>query len=65
MKADEARKDSFLVRIWRERGQKDWLGWVQHTRSGESTPIRNLDELQAFFERWTGKLTDTKRQGLK
>ena len=65
VKAGEAQKDSFLIRIWRKRGQKHWLGWVQHTRSRESTPIHDLGELQAFFERWTGKLTDTKRQDLK
>jgi len=58
-------RDSFVVRIWREQGQLDWRGWVQHIRTGESALVRDLGELQAFFERWAGKLTETGRQGLK
>jgi hypothetical protein len=65
VKAQRTQRESFLVRIWREGDQKGWQGWVQHTRSGESTPVYDLGELQAFLERWTGKLTDKKRQCLK
>ncbi len=60
-----AHTDSFLIRIWREEGQAGWKGWIQHTRSGESALVRELEELWAFIERRTGKLDTTARKGLK
>jgi hypothetical protein len=58
-------RHSFVVRIWREEGSADWQGWVQHTRSGESTVSRNLDELLTFVERCSGNLGGTAAKGLK
>ena len=65
MKRQIVHKDAFIVRIWREAGQSAWRGWVQHVHSGDSTPVQSLDELLAFIERRTGKLTDPGRKGLK
>ena len=65
MKEGVAQRDSFVVRIWRKKGQSDWQGWVQHSRTGESAPVRNLDELLSFIERWAGKLMRAPRRGLK
>ena len=58
-------RHSFVVRVWREKGIPGWRGWVQHTRSGESAPIQNLESLLAFIERRTGKLTSIVSKGLK
>jgi hypothetical protein len=58
-------RHSFVVRIWREEGGAGWRGWVQHTRSGESTVSRDLYELLTFVERRTGKLSGTMEKGLK
>lgn len=58
-------RSSFLVRIWREKGQAEWQGWVQHIRSGESAPFTNLGDLLAFIERHSGKLAEPHRKGLK
>jgi hypothetical protein len=65
MKEDAAQRDSFVVRIWRKKNQPDWQGWVQHSRTGESAPVQNLDELLSFIERWAGKLMCAPRGGLK
>jgi hypothetical protein len=54
-----------MVRFWHEEGQPDWKGWVQHTRSGEWTLFRDLDELRAFFERWIEKEAGPVGQSLK
>lgn len=54
--------DSFVVRIWREESVPGWRGWVQHARSGDAAFIRNLEDLVAFFERWTGTLEETTRR---
>ena len=64
-KQETAHRDSFVVRIWREEGRSEWRGWVQHAGTGESVVVRNVDELVAFIERWTGELTGTGRKGLK
>ncbi len=45
---------SFVVRIWRKEGQADWLGWVQHVRTGEEVCVRSLDDLLTFIERRAG-----------
>ena len=52
-------RESFVIRIWRERDCPDWRGWVQHARSGEAVFVKELDELLAFVERRTGKLVGT------
>lgn len=58
-------RDSFVVRIWREKGSVGWRGWVQHARTGESVPFEDLDKLQAFLEGQTATLADRARRGLK
>jgi hypothetical protein len=58
-------RNSFVVRIWREKGSAGWRGWVQHARTGESVPFQDLEKLLAFVEGRTGKLADRARQGLK
>jgi hypothetical protein len=65
MEQQMALRDAFVVRIWREEGRSEWRGWVQHVHTGGSTPVQSLDELVAFIERWTGKLTDLERKGLR
>ena len=49
----QARRESFLVRIWQEQGQPVWKGWVQHVGSGESALLDNVEELSTFVKRWT------------
>ena len=65
MKKNSIHKDSFIVRIWREEGQIGWRGWIQHVHTGNSALAQNLEELVAFIERRTGKLTGSGRKGLK
>jgi hypothetical protein len=65
MKAEGGQRDSFLVRIWRDRGKPEWKGWVQHTRSGESALLHSRAELLAFLEHHTGELPDPPRKGLR
>lgn len=50
MREEAARRDSFVVRIWREKGQQGWKCWVQHTRSGKSAYVRSFGEMQDFME---------------
>lgn len=63
--AQTTQRDSFVVRIWRERGQPGWQGWVQHAATGESASVRRIDELLAFIEERAGRLAEPNRQGLK
>lgn len=45
-----AQRDAFIVRVWREEGQTNWQGWVQHVRTGEEVCVRSSGELAAFIE---------------
>jgi hypothetical protein len=65
VKAYQVQRNSFLIRIWREQDQTAWRGWVQHIRTGEATPIRDLEELKEFFERYSGQLSKPPPGGLK
>jgi hypothetical protein len=65
MPHQEAKRDSYLLRIWRPANQADWQGWVQHIQSGETKALQSLSELQAFLERYSGKLQAPPRKGLK
>lgn len=51
MREASTQTDSFVLRIWRQRGQQGWRGWVQHTRTGESDVVQDMDQLAAFIER--------------
>lgn len=44
---------SFIVRIWRERGdeehiQNEWRGWIDHLPSRQRLYFRDLDEIGHF-----------------
>ncbi|MBN1660559.1 MAG: hypothetical protein JXA93_19335 [Anaerolineae bacterium] len=55
------RNDSFIVRIWWERGpgpQAIWRGQVVHARTGQSTYFENLPTLLQFVQGWTGSLAE-------
>jgi hypothetical protein len=58
-------RDSFVVRIWRERDRPGWQGWVQHTATGESVSVRSVDDLLAFIECRTGRLDGAAPKGLR
>lgn len=59
------RRDAFVIRIWRESGEPDWLGWVQHAGTGESAAVRRIEELLAFIEQRAGKLGEATRKGIR
>jgi hypothetical protein len=65
MTEERTLRDSFVVRIWRDKDQAQWKAWVQHTRTGESAFVRDRDELLAFIEARSCELTATPRGGLK
>ena len=45
-------QETFIVRLWqRESAPADWLGQVQHVRSGETAVVHNLDEITAVIKR--------------
>ena len=60
-----AYRESFIVRIWREKGQPEWQGWVQHVRSGDSAPLQDLQDLISYLERWTAKPAKEEKKGLR
>jgi hypothetical protein len=60
-----AARHSFVVRIWREEGRAGWRGWVQHTRSGESAAVQDLNGLLTFVEHRTGSLSRPGQKRLK
>lgn len=60
-----SRRDAFVVRIWRENGERSWQGWVQHAGTGESASVRRIDELLAFIEKRAGKLSEATRKGIR
>jgi hypothetical protein len=55
-------RHSFVVRIWREEGQAEWRGWVQHAPTGESIYVQGLEDLLGFIERRTGELAARSEQ---
>ena len=63
--AEAARRNSFVIRIWREPGRSGWKGWVQHTGSGQSTFFQHFCELQEFVERWVGAADEPVQSGLR
>ncbi|MBN1138647.1 MAG: hypothetical protein JXM73_18825 [Anaerolineae bacterium] len=65
MEKGESHSNSYVIRIWREGDRPGWKGWVQHARTGEAVFIQRVDEILAFIERHTGKLTESEHTGLK
>ena len=65
MREEPTQTDSFVLRIWRQKGQQGWRGWVQHSRTGESALVQGMAQLEAFIE---GHLRDepaSVRKGLR
>ena len=65
MGKQQARRESFVVRIWQEQGQSAWKGWVQHVRSGESALLDDVDDVSRFVKRWINRPADERQRGLK
>jgi hypothetical protein len=65
MKEHRIGRDTFIFRIWWDENKPGWTGQVQHVGSGETALVQSLDNLLAFIERRTGKLTNTGRKGLR
>ena len=43
-------RKTYIVRLWHEgTPQANWNGQIQHIRSGETTVIRNVEELLEYF----------------
>ncbi len=61
----QAQRESFILRIWREKGQSEWKGWVQPIHSGDSAPLASLQELMPYLERWTAKSAGEEKRGLR
>ncbi len=50
-------QESFVARIWLERGpngEPTWRGHVQHVQSGRESYFQDLGEMREFLERVTG-----------
>ena len=65
MNNGQAQRESFIVRIWWEKGQPEWKGWVQHVCSGDSAPLRDLQDLMSYLERWTTRPARKEKRGLR
>ena len=56
----EAEAHSFVVRIWRESGDKErgqageWRGWLEHVQSGQRHYFGGLNELPAIMGSYIG-----------
>jgi hypothetical protein len=50
MAASANDRHSFIVRIWREGGEMEWKGWVQHAGSGASITVVEMSDLLTFIE---------------
>jgi hypothetical protein len=46
-----AQRESFIVRIWREKGQSEWKGRVQHVPLDDSVPLKDLQDLAGWHGR--------------
>lgn len=60
-----ARRDSFIVRVWREAERSGWKVWVQHAGTGESALVQELDGLLDFIEARTEGLRLSTRRGIR
>ena len=70
MTANSQRRNTFILRIWREDGESErnsrlWRGWIQSVHSGEETYIQDLDELIHFIEHHVGSLRDVRIERLR
>ncbi len=43
-------RETYIVRLWHEgNAQANWNGQIQHISSGETTVIRNIEDLLEYF----------------
>jgi hypothetical protein len=47
---DRELRESFVVRVWQEKDQRSWKGWVQHSRTGRYTVLQDPEELLEFIQ---------------
>jgi hypothetical protein len=55
MKSLEENTHSFIVRVWRERREREgaapeWRGVIEHVQGGKLQYLRDLDGIVAFIE---------------
>lgn len=55
MAQNPVRRESFILRVWREGKNQAWKSWVQHANSGASTIVYTLADLWAFIEQHTNE----------
>jgi hypothetical protein len=66
MQISEQQRNAFLIRIWRDSPSRDidhraqWRAKIQHIQSGDSCYVEDLAALTAFFEQWTGDLSENR-----
>ena len=65
MTKDRARRECFVVRIWREKDQRSWQGWVQHSRTGRCTVLQEPEELLEFIQAQIGDAPGRAQKGLR
>jgi len=61
----QGQRESFIVRIWWEKGQSEWQGRVQHICSGDAASLQSLQDLISYLERWTTKPASQEKRGLR
>jgi len=59
----EANSHSFIVRFWVEPREIEdakpvWRGVVEHVSSGRKLYLKNLKEIKAFIESYTGEIDE-------
>lgn len=53
--AENARRATFIVRMWTENetpGQRDWRGTVEHAQSGDRRAVAGTDDLFDLLTAW-------------
>jgi hypothetical protein len=60
-----AQRESSVVRIWREEGQPEWKGRVQHVYSGDSASLQDLQDLVIYLEQRTAEWPRGEKRGLR
>lgn len=57
-------RESFVLRIWREKGRAGWRGWVQRVGSGDWERLSSPDDLISYIEKETSA-APRERRGLR
>ena len=45
-----AQREPFIVRIWQEKDQSSWKGWVQDSRTGRCAVLQEPEEVLEFIQ---------------